>query len=70
MAESFFATPKTEFDYRRVWPTKQATRLEVGKWIEDRYNHRRRHASTGQISPRGPRTAMLVDHIADTQEAA
>jgi transposase InsO family protein len=42
---------KTEFYYRRVWPTKKRARLEVGKWIEDRYNRRRRHASLGQVSP-------------------
>ncbi len=51
MAESFFATLKTEFYYRRVWPTKTRARLEVGAWIEDRYNRRRRHSSIGNISP-------------------
>ncbi len=51
MAESFFATLKTEFYYRRVWPTKARAKLEVGAWIEDRYNRRRRHSSIGQISP-------------------
>src|SRR5680860_682082 len=51
MAESFFATLKTEFYYRRVWPSKNRAKLEVGAWIEDRYNRRRRHASIGQISP-------------------
>ena len=51
MAESFFATLKTEFYYRRVWPTKKRARIEVGAWIEDRYNRRRRHASLGQITP-------------------
>jgi len=51
MAESFFATCKTEFYYRRVWPTKKRARVEVGQWIEDRYNRRRRHASIAQISP-------------------
>jgi putative transposase len=34
-----------------VWPTKKAARIEVGKWTEDRYNRRRRHASIGQITP-------------------
>jgi len=29
MAESFFATLKTEFYYRRVWPAKKRARLEV-----------------------------------------
>ena len=51
MAESFFATLKTEFYYRRVWPTKAGAKLAVGAWIEERYNRRRRHSSTGQISP-------------------
>ena len=51
MAESFFATLKTEFYYRRVWPTKARAKLAVGEWIEDRYNRRRRHSSIGQISP-------------------
>ena len=46
MAESFFATLKTEFYYRRVWPTR-----EVGAWIEDRYNRRRRHSSIGDVTP-------------------
>ena len=51
MAESFFATLKTEFYYRRVWPTRAAASQAVGAWIEDRYNRRRRHSSIGQISP-------------------
>ena len=51
MAESFFATLKTEFYYRRVWPTKAGAELAVGAWIEDRYNRRRRHSSIGQVSP-------------------
>ena len=69
MAESFFATLKTEFYYRRVWPTKKAARIEVGEWIEDRYNRRRRHASIGQITP----VAFEVQYsrqIADSQKAA
>ena len=51
MAESFFATLKTEFYYRRVWPTKARAALEVGAWIEERYNRRRRHSALGQVSP-------------------
>ena len=62
MAESFFATLKTEFYYRRVWPTKKRTRVEVGKWIEERYNRRRRHASLGQISP----VAFEMQYLANT----
>ena len=51
MAESFFATLKTEFYYRRTWATKARARLAVGAWIEDRYNRRRRHSALGQVSP-------------------
>ena len=51
MAESFFATLKTEFYHRRVWPSKNKASREVGAWIEDRYNRRRRHTSLGQVSP-------------------
>ena len=51
MTETLFATLKTDFNYWCVWPTKKAAQIEVGKWIEDRYNRRRRHASLGQISP-------------------
>ena len=69
MAESFFATLKTEFYYRRVWPTKKRARLEVGNWIEDRYTRRRRHASIGQISP-VDFELQYSRQIADSQEAA
>jgi putative transposase len=51
MAESFFATLKTEFYYRRVWPTRARAIREVSAWIEDRYNRRRRHSSIGHVSP-------------------
>ena len=69
MAESFFATLKTEFYYRRIWPTKKRARSEVGNWIEDRYNRRRRHASIGQISPVAFELQYSLQ-IADSQEAA
>jgi len=69
MAESFFATLKTEFYYRRVWPAKKRARLEVGKWIEDRYNRRRRHSSLGQISP-VDFELQYSRQIADSQKAA
>jgi len=69
MAESFFATLKTEFYYRRVWPTRAGAKRAVGAWIEDRYNRRRRHSSIGQISP----VAFEMQHCNQTaadQEAA
>lgn len=50
-AESFFATSKTEFYYRRLWTSNKRAKLELGTWIEDRYHRRRRTASSGQITP-------------------
>src|SRR5699024_1673315 len=69
MAESFFATLKTEFYYPRVWPTKTAAKLAVGNWIEGRYNRLRRHSAIGQISP----VEFEMQHYnqtADLQQAA
>ena len=51
MAESFFATLKTEFYYRRIWPTRARAIRGVAEWIEDRYNRRRRHSSIGHVTP-------------------
>ncbi len=58
MAESFFATFKTEFFYRRVWPTKSGA-SRVGAWIEDRYNRRRAALGDRPDQPRGLRDATL-----------
>ena len=69
MAESFFATLKTEFYYRRVWSTRKRAKTEVGTWIEDRYNRRRRHASLGQVSPVAFEM-QYSNQTADFQEAA
>ena len=69
MAESFFATLKTEFYYRRVWPTKAGASKAVGAWIEDRYNRRRRHSAIGQISPI-TFEMQHCNHTAADQEAA
>ncbi|WP_369828333.1 integrase core domain-containing protein [Cryobacterium sp. M25] len=51
MAESFFATLKTEFYYRRVWPTRARAIRGVADWIEDRYNRRRRPSAIGHVTP-------------------
>ena len=69
MVESFFATLKTEFYYRRIWPTKKGTKIAVGAWIEGRYNRLRRHSSIGQIPP--VTFEMPYSHqTADIQNAA
>ncbi|HEY5180436.1 MAG TPA: hypothetical protein VIJ07_11810 [Dermatophilaceae bacterium] len=51
------------------WPAKKRARIEVGKWIEDRYNRCRRHASIGQISP-VDFELQYSRQIADSQKAA
>jgi len=51
VAESFFATLKTECVYRRRLPTRDAARLAVVDFIERFYNRRRRHSALGFVSP-------------------
>lgn len=51
MAESFWATLKVEFYYRRTWPTKALARREVPEWITRTYNARRRHSALGMLTP-------------------
>jgi putative transposase len=51
MAESFFATLKTELIDRQVWPTRRAARQAIFEWIEVFYNRQRRHSALGYLSP-------------------
>ena len=51
MAESFWWTLKTEFYNRHYWPTKADARLAVGRWLEERYNRKRRHSAIGMMTP-------------------
>jgi len=51
MAESFFATLKTERIHRRSYRTRTEAINDVFTWIESRYNLRRRHSTLGYQSP-------------------
>jgi putative transposase len=51
VAESFFATLKTELVYRRSWLTRADLRTAVFQYIEVFYNRRRLHSSIGFKSP-------------------
>ena len=51
MAESVFATLKTELIYRRAWPTRHELEMEVFSYIEGFYNPRRRHSRLDNLSP-------------------
>jgi transposase InsO family protein len=51
MAESFWASLKVEFYYRRSWPTKAEAKTATNNWINEVYNTRRRHSALGMRSP-------------------
>lgn len=51
MAESLWATLKTEYYYRRAFTTRDQVYTGVATWIEDFYNRRRIHTSLGGRSP-------------------
>lgn len=51
LAESFFATLKTELIDVRSWPTRVAARRAIFEFIESWYNLHRLHSSLGYRSP-------------------
>jgi putative transposase len=51
VAESFFATLKTELVVDTDWKTREQARAAVFHYIEMWYNRRRRHSSLGYLSP-------------------
>ncbi|WP_238177003.1 IS3 family transposase [Kribbella sp. VKM Ac-2566] len=51
VAESFFATVKTELIHRRAWPTRKAATSALFDYIEGWYNTRRRHSTLAYLSP-------------------
>ena len=51
LAESVFATLKTELIDRQPWPTRRAARHAIFDWIEGFYNRRRLHSALGYQSP-------------------
>jgi transposase InsO family protein len=51
VAESFFATIKSELLDRRAWPTRARAHQAIFEWIEGWYNTRRRHSTLDYLSP-------------------
>ena len=51
VAESFFATLKTELLHRHTWPTRRQARTAIFEYIEAFYNRARRHSTLGYLSP-------------------
>jgi transposase InsO family protein len=51
VAESFFATLKTELIYPRRFATRREAREAIFDYVETFYNRRRRHSTLGYLSP-------------------
>ena len=51
VAESFFATLKTELIYRHIWPSRRFAKSAVFEFIAGWYNQHRRHSTLGYLSP-------------------
>ncbi len=51
VAESFFATLKTELVHDADWATRAEARSAIFEYLEVFYNRRRRHSSIGYVSP-------------------
>lgn len=61
MAESFFASLKKERVHRTVYPTREAARKDVVRYIEFWYNKRRLHSALGYRTPQEVRDAYQAD---------
>lgn len=60
LAESFFATLKSELPCDRPWPSRAAARAAIFEWIESWYNLRRMHSSLGYRSPAAYEAALAA----------
>ncbi len=60
LAESFFATRKTERIDAHRWPTRAAARRAIVAWLEVWYNRQRRHSALGYRSPVAWEERMLL----------
>ena len=65
LAESFFAALKNERVHRTAYPTREHARRDVARYIEFRYNSRRRHSGLGYRTPK-----QVHDEYLDRQLAA
>ncbi|WP_157620859.1 IS3 family transposase, partial [Saccharothrix sp. NRRL B-16348] len=66
VAESFFATIKTELLDRQPWPTRTRAHKAIFEYIEGWFNTRRLHSSLGYLSPAAYETTRHhpVDRVA------
>lgn len=66
MAESVFATLKTELVYLRSWSSRQELEMEVFSYLEGFYNTHRRHSRLDNLSP----SDYEKRHMTDNQVSA
>jgi transposase InsO family protein len=64
VAESFFATVKTELIDRRSWASVVQVRRAVFDFIEIFYNRQRLHSSLGFLTPAEYEATMVHHHEA------
>ena len=60
MAESFFATRKTEFADAQRWSTRAAARTAIFEWIEVFYNRQRLHSALTYQAPTSFEDGLLL----------
>lgn len=65
MAESFFGTMKNELTHRTEYPTREHARRDIARYIELRYNTKRRHSGLGYKTPK-----QAHDEYLESQSAA
>jgi transposase InsO family protein len=63
MAESFFAALKNERVYRTQYPTRDRARRDIARYIELRYNVKRRHSGLGYRTPQQVYDEYLNRHL-------
>lgn len=51
VAESFFASLKTELLHRQTWTSRQQAKTAIFDYIEGFYNRQRRHSTLGYLTP-------------------
>jgi putative transposase len=64
VAESFFATLKTELLHRTTWSTHQQARSAIFEYLEGFYNRQRRHSKLGFLSPAHFEAAYRINTLA------